>query len=100
MQYNWVSYFLEKNEKILWKKNLNIVKVMEEKSNFIQFISSLNIKNWVNVFIWEENISNFFKDYTIILKPIIIEWKTGYIGIVGSLKMDYSFNISAISGII
>ncbi len=100
MQYNGVSNFLDKNYKILWKNSLNIVKILEEKFNFIQFISSLNIKKWVNVFIWEENISSFFKDYTIILKPISIEWKTGYIGIIGSLKMDYSFNISAISGII
>ncbi len=100
MQYNWVSNFLEKNDKILWKNSLNIVKILEEKFNFIHFISSLKIKNSVNVFIWEENISSFFKDYTIILKPIVIEWKSWYIGIIGSLKMDYSFNISAIRWII
>jgi len=96
LEYNWVSYFLEKNFKILWEKSFNIIKVLEEKFNFIKFISSLAINSWVNVFIWEENIASFFKDYTIILKPITIEWKIAYIWIIWSLKMDYSFNISAI----
>jgi len=96
LEYNWVSFFLEKNYKILWENSFKILKILEEKFNFIKFISSLAINDWINIFIWEENISSFFKNYTIILKTIKIEWKIAYIWIIWSLKMDYSFNISAI----
>ncbi len=96
LEYNWVSYFIEKNYKILWENSIKIIKILEEKFNFIKFISSLAINNWVNVFIWEENVTSYLKDYSIILKPITIEWKIAYIWIIWSIKMDYSFNISAI----
>jgi hypothetical protein len=42
----------------------------------------------------------FLKDYTIILKSILINGEVGYIGIIGWMKMNYSFNISAVRGII
>jgi len=40
------------------------------------------------------------KDYTIIVKNIKIGWKDVFLGIIWSLKMNYSFNISAVDWII
>lgn len=100
LEYNWVANFLENNFKMLWESIFNIIKMLEDKNNFITFISNLPLNKWVNVFIWEENISQFLKNYTIIIKPITIEWKIGYIWLIWSLKMNYSFNISAVKGII
>jgi transcriptional regulator of heat shock response len=78
----------------------SIIKMLEDKNNFIRFISSLPLQEWVNIFIWEENIIQFLRDYTIILKPVIIDGNVWYIGLIGGLKMNYSFNISAVRGII
>ncbi len=100
LQYSWISHFLENNYERLWESILNIIKMLEDKKNFISFIKELPISPWVNVFIWEENIIPFLKDYTIILKPILINWKVWYIWIIWALKMNYSFNISAVRGII
>ncbi len=100
LQYAWISQFLKWNYGRIWEDMFNIISMLEDKTNFINFIKALPISNWVNVFIWEENIIPYLKDYTIILKPIMINSKVWYIWIIWSLKMNYSFNISAIRGII
>lgn len=100
LEYSWISNFLKRNYDRIWEGIFNIISMLENKVNFIKFIKELPISAWVNVFIWEENITPYLKDYTIILKPIIINWKIGYIWIIWSLKMNYSFNISAVRGII
>lgn len=100
LEYSWISHFLENNYKMLWESIFSIIKMLEDKNNFIRFISSLPLQQWVNIFIWEENIIQFLKDYTIILKPIAIDGNIWYIGLIGGLKMNYSFNISAVRGMI
>ena len=100
LEYSGVSQFLENNYKMLWNSIFSIIKMLEAKHNFIRFIASLPLQSWVNIFIGEENIIQFLKDYTIILKPVIIDGNIGYIGLIGGLKMNYSFNISAVRGII
>lgn len=100
LEYLWISNFLENNFKMLWKNIFSIIKILEDKKNFIKFISSLPLNPWVNVFIWEENITKFLRDYTIIVRPITIEWKVWFIWLIWWLKMNYSFNISAVRWII
>lgn len=85
---------------MLWDSIYSIIKMLEDKFSFINFIQNLPLNSWVNVFIWEENIINFLKDYTIIVRPININWKIWYIWLIWWLKMNYSFNISAIKWII
>lgn len=100
LEYSWISHFLENNYKMLGNSIFSIIKMLEDKNNFIRFIASLPLNEWVNIFIWEENIIQFLRDYTIILKPIVIDGNIWYIGLIGGLKMNYSFNISAVRGII
>ena len=100
IQYNWIWTFLEQNHKRLWDSIFSIIKMLEDKFHFSKFITSFPINNWINLFIWEENILPFLKDYTIILKQVNIDWNIWYIWIIGSLKMNYSFNISAVRWII
>lgn len=100
LEYSWISSFLKRNYDRIWDGIFNIISMLEDRTNFINFVKELPISHWVNVFIWEENITPYLKDYTIILKPIIINWKIWYIWIIGCLKMNYSFNISAVRGII
>lgn len=99
-EYSGVSLFLERNQKRMWDDVLMLLKMLEDKANFSSFISGFPIKAGVNIFIWEENILPYLKDYTIILKPIEIDDSIWYIGIIWGLKMNYSFNISAVKGII
>jgi len=99
-EYSGISTFLKKNNSRLWDSIYSIIKMIEDKFNFSSFIKNLNISEWLNTFIWEENILPYLKDYTIILKPISINWNLWYIWIIWSLKMNYSFNISAVKGII
>lgn len=100
MKYSWSWIFLEQNHKRLWNSIFSIIKMLEEKSNFIKFIENFPLNANINIFIWEENILPFLKDYTIIIKKINISWNIWYIWIIWSLKMNYSFNISAVNGII
>ncbi len=100
LNYSWTANFLKKNYKRMWEEVFNVIKMLEDKENFTQFIKQVPISPWINVFIWEENVTPYLKDYTIILKPVIINWKVGYIWIIWWLMMNYSFNISAVRGII
>lgn len=99
-EYSWVSLFLERNQKRMGDDVLMLLRMLEDKPNFSEFISAFPVKSWVNIFIWEENILPYLKDYTIILKPIEIDHEVWYVWIIGWLKMNYSFNISAVKGII
>lgn len=100
VQYNGSWVFLENNHKRLWDSIFSIIKMLEDKFHFAEFIQSFPMNEWINIFIWEENILPFLKDYTIILKPVNIDGKIWYIWLIGSLKMNYSFNISAVKWII
>jgi transcriptional regulator of heat shock response len=100
LEYSWVWTFLEDNHKRLWDSIFSIIKILEDRFHFQKFIEELP-KSWdINILIWEENILPFLKDYTIIFKPVSIDGKVWYVGIIWSLKMNYSFNISAVRGII
>lgn len=100
LEHSWIGNFLENNYKMLGQSIFSIIKMLEDKASFTTFISSLPLSEWVNIFIWEENIIHFLKDYTIIVRPIIIDEKVWYIWLIWWLKMNYSFNISAIRWII
>ncbi len=99
-EYSWVSVFLERNYKRLWDDIFMLLRMLEDKPNFSRFIEKFPIQPWVNIYIGEENILPYLKDYTIILKPIYVNETIGYVWIIWGLKMNYSFNISAIRGII
>lgn len=94
--YLWLSKFLENNSAILGDQVYNIIKVLENKYNFIDLLNNLNIWSKVVVFIWEENIIPDLESCAMIVKKIQLEWQEWYLGILGSLKMDYSFNIAAL----
>lgn len=100
LEHSWMSSFLENNYKMLGNSIFSILKMLEDKVSFTKFISSLSLNEWVNIFIWEENIISFLKDYTLIVRPIVIDEKIWYIWLIWWLKMNYSFNISIIKWII
>jgi hypothetical protein len=47
--------------------------MLENKSCFEQFISSMPLSNEINIFIGEENIIKYLKDYSIIIKQVQID---------------------------
>jgi transcriptional regulator of heat shock response len=100
IEYSWIANFIQKNGKKLWDDIFLIVKMLEDKFNFAKFISNFPINTWINTFIWEENFMSYLKDYSIIIKPIKIDWETWYVWIIWWLQMNYSFNISAVKWII
>ncbi|MDQ7022659.1 MAG: hypothetical protein Q9M97_03910 [Candidatus Gracilibacteria bacterium] len=67
-EFSGVSSFLEKNHKIIGDDIFNIIKMLEDKFNFLSFIEKFPLNNGVNVFIGDENFLPFLKDYTIIIK--------------------------------
>ena len=100
IEYSGVSQFLQKNHAPIGDDIFQLLKMLQEKPQFSKFIEGFHLQAGVNIFIGEENILPYLKDYTIILKPFEIENEVAYIGIIGGLKMNYSFNISAVRGII
>ena len=100
LEYSWIPTFLEKNHNIIWNDIYQIISMLEDKVNFMSFIKNFPLQDWINIFIWEENFTPFLKNYTIILKKVIVDGQIWYIWILWGLKMNYSFNISAVRWII
>lgn len=98
--YLWLSNFLEKNTNILWNQAYNIIKVLENKYNFIDLLNNLDVWNKVSVFIWEENVIPDLESCAMIVKKIRLEGNDWYLWILGSLKMDYAFNLAALRNIL
>ena len=73
-----------------------VIKFLENKHQFIDILTSLDISNRVSVFIGEENILPELESSTMIVKQIQIGEYGGYLGILGSTQMDYAFNITAL----
>ncbi|MDD2565518.1 MAG: hypothetical protein PHZ26_02910 [Candidatus Gracilibacteria bacterium] len=98
--YLGLSNFLEKNTNILGNQAYNIIKVLENKYNFIDLLNNLDVGNKVSVFIGEENVIPDLESCAMIVKKIRLEGNDGYLGILGSLKMDYAFNLAALRNIL
>lgn len=99
--YLWLSGFLKKNTPIIWEEQVyNVIKILENKYNFIDLLKDLDIGYKVSVFIWQENIIPDLESCAMIVKKIDLEWHGWYLGILGSLKMDYAFNIAALRNIL
>ncbi len=94
--YLGLGTFLERTHDTLGVEAYRIVRVLEDKHNFLQLISSLDISSRVSVFIGEENIIPDFESCTMIVKEFTLEGHTGYLGLLGPVRMDYAFNISAV----
>lgn len=78
----------------------NIVKFLENKKLFIDMLGYLDISPRVSVFIGEEHIGGALKNSSIIVKKIFLNGYEGYLGIIGSTKMDYAFNVGALRQIL
>ncbi len=98
--YSWVANFLRKNHKKMWDSIYSIIDILEDKHSFIKFINTHKMNLWVNILIGEENLIPYLKDFTLIIKPIHINGEIWYVWIIGTLQMNYSFNINAIKWII
>ena len=99
-QHAWITNFLKTNRERLGESIYSIIDILEDKFSFMKFIEALPMQEWTNVFIWEENILPFLHDYTLIIKPVQIDWDTAYVWVLGSLQMNYSFNISAVNWVL
>lgn len=96
LKYSWISNFIDKNSKDLWDNLLNIVRVLEERNTFIRFLNTLNVSKNVTVILWEESKIPYLKDNSIILRRVEVFGQRWFIWLIWSLRMDYSFNISAL----
>ena len=100
LSYNWINFFIEKNSKNNLENSINIIKMLEDKIRFIDFLDKLTLKEWINLYIWEENNLKYLKNFSIIIKSLIINNQKAYIWIIWNLYQNYSFNISALKSII
>lgn len=94
--YLWLSNYLDRNKWIIGDEMYQVIKFLENKHQFLDVLAWLDITNRISVFIWEENILWELESSSMIVKKIQIwdyEW---YLGILGSTKMDYAFNITAL----
>ncbi len=94
--YLGLSNYFDRNRGILGEEMYQVIKFLENKHQFLDVLKELDISQRVSVFIGEENILPELETSTIIAKKIEINGFEGYLGILGSTKMDYAFNITAL----
>ena len=98
--YLGLTNYLEKNTLLLGQEVYNVIKVLENKHHFLDLLRDLDITRKVSVFIGEENIIPELESSAMIVKKITLEGEDAYIGMLGSMKMDYAFNIAALRNIL
>jgi heat-inducible transcriptional repressor len=98
--YLGLTNYLEKNTPLLGNEVYNVIKVLENKYHFIDLLRDLDVWRKVSVFIGEENIIPELESSAMIVKKVSIEGEDAYIWMLGSLKMDYAFNIAALRNIL
>lgn len=94
--YLGLSNYFDRNRGILGEEMYQVIKFLENKHQFLDVLKELDISQRVSIFIGEENILPELETSTIIAKKIEINGFEGYLGILGSTKMDYAFNITAL----
>lgn len=94
--YLGLSNYLERHHGALGEEMFQVIKCLENKHQFIDFLEWLDISPRVSAFIGEENILPELESSTMIVKKIEVNGYEGYLGILGSTMMDYAFNITAL----
>lgn len=94
--YLGLSNYLERHHGVLGEEMFQVIKCLENKHQFIDFLQGLDIGNRVAAFIGEENVIPELESSAMIVKKIELGGYHGYLGILGSTMMDYAFNITAL----
>lgn len=100
LTYLGFAHLLENLWEIQKQDAYHIIRFLESKKTVINTLEFLDISSKVSVFIGEEHIGGDLKNSTIIVKKISLHGRSGYIGIIGSTKMDYAYNIAALRQIL
>ena len=87
---------MDRNRWIIGEEMYQVIKFLENKHQFLDVLAWLDIGSRVSLFIGEENVLPELESSTIVVKKIEINGYEGYLGILGSTKMDYAFNITAL----
>lgn len=94
--YLGLSNYIDRNRGVIGEEMYQVIKFLENKHQFLDILGWLDITNRTSVFIGEENILPELDTSAMIVKKIEIGEYKWYLGILGSTKMDYAFNITAL----
>lgn len=98
--YSGVSNLVKQNKKNYLDDSLKIIEMLEDKVRFMEFLDTIVLKQWISLFIWDENHLNYLKKFSIIIKSVVVNNGKWYIWIIWNIWQNYSFNISALKWII
>lgn len=97
MYYLGISNMLHKPEFADSVKASTVIEVLEDKDRFLKFLNRLDIEERVKIFIGKENILPQIKSCTMAVKKYWLSPKTsGYLGVLGPVRMRYSYAVSAL----
>ncbi len=77
-----------------------VVEMLENDDNFINTLNSLGIMDEPQAFIGQENILPQIQSCSIIVVRYEYEGFQGYLGLLGSTRMDYAYNIALLQEIL
>ena len=83
------------------EKGAQVVEVFEGREKFREMLESMKIKdNDVRIFIGEENIMQEINSCAIIVGKFRVNSASGYIGILGPMRMKYSYNRALVRNVL
>ena len=96
LTYLGLTHLLERATKGEGEDVYHIVRFLENKKLVMDTLLGLDISPKVSVFIGDEHIGGDLAHSSIVVKKITLGEHVGYLGMIGSIKMDYAFNIAAL----
>lgn len=73
-----------------------VVEVLEKHDRFVNILKSLDIDESVKIYIGKENLIEQIKSCSMMVTKYHVHGYHGYLGIIGSTRMNYPFNTAII----
>lgn len=91
-----LSHFLRKHSETLGEQIFTILDVIENRTLFSRTIANLTEPGRITVKIGEENILPELESCSLMVADIILAWHHCHLGLLGSKRTDYGFNLSVL----
>ena len=94
-----ISHFLKKHSEALWEQIFTVLDVVENRTLFSRTLANLSQPNRITICIGEENILPELESCSLMVADTILGWHHCHLGLLGSKRTDYAFNLSALRAV-
>ena len=94
-----ISHFLRKHSSTLWDAIFTVLDIVENRTLFTRTLANLAQPNRITICIGEENILPELESCSLMVADTTLGWHRCHLGLLGSKRTDYAFNLSTLKAL-